>query len=185
MHFHSRLLVGLTTVLACAAITVPAHAAERPRPKPVQTATITVDVERDLAQLQRQLDSEIESASIREIKREAQLLGRRKYHCNWARCWWNQRIGVGYFTVVKFTWTGTWYLKNRLDKVDTAAGAASIICAFLPGGSRVCAAMTWALATYIKAMVNRAIKHRRCFVYVYKIAGVGPPFFLRTAKCSR
>lgn len=38
MHFHSRLLVGLTTVLATVAIAAPAHAAERPRPVTITAA---------------------------------------------------------------------------------------------------------------------------------------------------
>jgi hypothetical protein len=182
MHLHSRLLLGLTTVLATVAITVPAHAAEHPRPKQVEISAMTVAAE--LAQMQRQLDSDIENASIREIKREAgqAQLGRRRYHCNRLRCWWTQWIGPGHYVVVKYTWTGTWYLKRKTESANAGFEASQILCSFI---SPWCGAFTWAIWTYWKAMLNRAIENRRCLVTLSKTFGIGLPAVLRTARCSR
>jgi hypothetical protein len=183
MHFRSRLLIGLTTVFASAAIAVPAQAAEGSTPEPPTTTQTHMPTREPLEQLDRQLDNQlITEYGKRHAGEEA---SRRRVHCNWARCWWRQWIGPGYYVVGKFTWTGTWYMKNTVGNANTLAQAASVICGLIPGSRGICAALTWAIYNYFLAMTNRAIKQKRCLVQVNKLLGAGPPFFLRTAKCAR
>lgn len=181
MRLKSRLALALTALLA-ATIAVPAEtaaAASSPQRRPA-AATITtppptipteVQIEQGMAQFDRELAGEAPTPAER-----------RRVHCNWARCWWTQWIGPGYYIVGKYTWSGTWYLKRRLESANDPADLMGLLCGYI---SPSCSVLTWATIRYYRAMTNRAIHHRRCLVQVSKLIGAGPPMFLRTARCDR
>jgi hypothetical protein len=178
MRLNSRLLVALTALLA-ATIAVPAETASASARRPV-AVTVTApppatpteaQIEAGLAQFDRELAGEVPTSAER-----------RRVHCNWARCWWRQWIGPGYYLVGKYTWTGTWYVKRRLESANSVTDVMGLMCGYV---SPSCGVLTWATVRYFRAMANRAIRHRRCLVQVNKLIGVGPPLFLRTARCDR
>jgi hypothetical protein len=110
---------------------------------------------------------------------------RSRARCNWKRCWWTQRIGIGYYLVVKFTWSGTWRVRDQLRRISSLREAGMVLCGFLGRHGPACGAITWASVKYWTVMTNRALSHRRCLVGVRRLAGIGFPFALRTARCAR
>jgi hypothetical protein len=181
MRFNPRLAVALTALLA-AAIAVPAEtasAASSDARRPAVTTVVSpppsipteTQVEAELAKFDRELAGEAPTSAER-----------RRVHCNWARCWWQQWIGLGYYLVGKYTWTGTWYVKRRMESANDVTDVMGLMCGY---ASPSCSVLTWATVRYFRAMANRAIRHRRCLVQVNKLIGVGPPLFLRTARCNR
>lgn len=181
MRLSSRLAVALTALLA-ATIAVPAESASAASSTAHRPAVATItapppstpseaQIEAGLAQFDRELAGEAPTPAER-----------RRVHCNWARCWWKQWIGPGYYLVGKYTWTGTWYVKRRLESANSVTDVMGLMCGYV---SPSCGLLTWATVRYFRAMANRAIRHRRCLVQVNKLIGVGPPLFLRTAHCDR
>jgi hypothetical protein len=110
---------------------------------------------------------------------------RSRARCSWKRCWWTQWIGIGYYLVVKFTWSGTWRVRDQLRGISSLREAGMVLCGFLGRYGPACGAITWASVKYYSVMTNRALRHRRCLVAVRRLAGIGFPFVLRTARCAR
>jgi hypothetical protein len=117
MRLNSRLAVALTALLA-ATIAVPAETASaassdarRPAvtavPSPPPSIPTEAQIEAGLAQFDRELTGAAPTSAER-----------RRVRCNWARCWWKQWIGPGYYLVAKYTWSGTWYVKRRLESAN-------------------------------------------------------------------
>jgi hypothetical protein len=183
MRLTHRVALAITP-LAMAAVLIPtqtadaatihrvkppaSHALERP------TQALTME---ELEALMDQQDADL----LQQVKSDA---GRsRSYRIHRMRNfdWWIARYGMTKYLGVRFTWTATWRMKRLLDNHGT--GGIAVICGFM---SPYCGAVLWFDTWYLKYMVNRALKRRQCFGYVYRIGGwPAPPVILRNYRCDR
>jgi hypothetical protein len=173
------------TTLTAMAVVIPAQTAEAAVAR--HSPTSALSEQRVLARRQAPQLGGDRDARRPPSKEALQAFGHRRprARCNWKRCWWTQRIAIGYYLVVKFTWSGTWRVRKQLDAITSLSAAASILCSFLGRYGPACGAITWGSVKYYNVMTNRALRHRRCLVAVKRIAGIGVPFLLRTVRCAR
>jgi hypothetical protein len=205
MRPTSRFLLALTAavssgLLTTTVLTTPAAAAPRAGAPPQSVAAVMTPGAADptvRSTISESTDSTAVSSSQVDERLDADdtaSFGWRRRHYvrrNQMLDAWNGWYGPANYRFVRYTWTGTWRIKNIWDSHGGARATAAAFCGFLsrwyPLGT-ICSILVLAHYWMIESTLNRAIRQRRCFTTLSKRWGLlatTPQFLTATMRCDR
>lgn len=183
MRLIQRLAIVAVTLLTTLAVAIPAQTAEavgRPVPTPPTPPQVVA--------VQPMPESALEPNAASELQRIRFI---RRNHLLDV---YDQRIYFAKYRVYRFTWTGTWRLKNNWDRSGDERAFISSVCSLLwkfPVAGASCGIGIAGVYYLLGKLINRAIRHKKCVVLARKhrtIFGPGaaqPVVWAGTARCWR
>jgi hypothetical protein len=89
---------------------------------------------------------------------------------------WDRWIGPARYRETRFTWSGTWALKNSWDDSSGGRNFVASLCGWVALANGVAGAVcgTWMATTYWEwgSNINRAIRNKQCVAYAHKKYGL-------------